>query len=424
MKRSILGICLSALFALSFANCDGLASKGSDNSLSALALAGLGSSTSWPPASVSCETDLESSYTTGTYATLCTPASGTDSVHFRVEGLEALGFNGYFYLFKGPSAAPASTSTASGSGNLALVHGRNTGDTNSNTWTKFGADGNYQAGDSSTVFADATFGNPGPSELCVDIVRRSGKTPRAIIWVTGKNNANCKVKNTLKEANATKVISNWTSETVSLASGTGAYFRFSNTSLLTAKKIVVSSVTATDTTECNTSLSSVTTPQALCEPDAGTGKHYRFNGIQLSGNHVAFCMTKGWSDASCMTAAGTGQFKFTLYSGGPPPPPMSYVDFSTEEVNTSSVPSFKTSSADICYDLTQTSPPRVTVWATGTSGADCGNKSSLTASNSILNKSDWVDTSIPGTGTSYATISNTTGTTPGTVTVSSDSVLP
>lgn len=423
MKRNIMTISFSLIFAISFANCDGPSST----DLTGLALAGVGTvstESAWPPATISCETQIDDgSYATGTYAELCSPTGGGDSVHFRIEGLQSTGPHGYLYLFKGYASAPTSTGTTAGSGNLALVHGRNS-NTNSNTWTKFGANGNYQAGDTTTEFDDTNLGNPGPSEFCVDIVRRPGTTPKIVIWVTGNNSANCKLKSTLTEANATKIVTTWSSETVALGTGDSAYFRFSNLTLLKAKKIVVANKNAINTTDCTTTLSAVTTAQALCEPDAGTGKHYRIDGVQLSGNHVAFCLTKGWSDATCQNATSTGQFKLTLYSGGPPPNPMSYVDFNTQNVSTSSVPSFKTTSADICYDITQTSPTRITVWATGTNGANCGNKTTLTAGNSILNKSDWTDTTIPGTGTSYATISNATGTTPGVVTVSSESVLP
>lgn len=179
-------------------------------------------------------------------------------------------------------------------------------------------------------------------------------------------------------------------------------------------------------TDCATTLSAATGAQELCEPAAGTGVHYRIQGVQMTGAHVAFCLTKGWSDATCLASpSSAGQFKYTLYTGGPPPPAMSYANYgNATNASTTPVPDFKTALADICFDITQTSPTRVTFWSTGQGGADCGDKSTLTAGNSILNKSDWTDTSAPAVGASYAAFSNATGSTAPTITVSTVSALP
>ncbi|MDF3821553.1 hypothetical protein P3G55_16735 [Leptospira sp. 96542] len=230
-KFSVLALvfCLS----ITFISCEQEDNKNDNNMI--LGLLGMASA----DAAKRCETTIDSaSYTTGSYAAICTPSAGSGKF-FRIEGMKALGENGYFYLFLGYSTTPTSATPAA-SGQYAFVAGKSISNANPYVWFRNSEYGNYQGGQTDSGANPSSFGFSTEQELCVSF---SGTTtaPTTYLWVTGVNGANCKVTGTLQKENAIVNYSGWPTAGNMITAGTGAYFRFSNTSLLTATKIAVSS---------------------------------------------------------------------------------------------------------------------------------------------------------------------------------------
>ncbi|TGK54204.1 hypothetical protein [Leptospira bouyouniensis] len=185
-----------------------------------------------------CETAIDASYTSGTYATLCTPQAGPGRF-FRFEGMKALGDNGYFYLFLGYAQTPTS-STPNASGQYSFVAGKSVSSPNPYVWFRNIEYGNYQGGQTASGANSNAFSFSTEQELCVSF---SGTTtaPTTYLWVTGVSGANCKNIATLQKENAIINYASWPNSGNVLSTSGQAFFRFSNVSLLTASKIVVSS---------------------------------------------------------------------------------------------------------------------------------------------------------------------------------------
>ncbi|TGL77229.1 hypothetical protein [Leptospira jelokensis] len=185
-----------------------------------------------------CETTIDASYTSGSYATLCTPQAGPGRF-FRFEGMKALGDNGYFYLFLGYSQTPTS-STPNASGQYSFVAGKSVSSPNPYVWFRNLEYGNYQGGQTASGANSTAFSLSTEQELCVSF---SGTTsaPTTYLWVTGVSGANCKNVATLQKENAIINYASWSNSANVLSTSGQSFFRFSNVSLLTASKIVVSS---------------------------------------------------------------------------------------------------------------------------------------------------------------------------------------
>ncbi|TGM03191.1 hypothetical protein [Leptospira jelokensis] len=185
-----------------------------------------------------CETTIDASYTSGSYATLCTPQAGPGRF-FRFEGMKALGDNGYFYLFLGYSQTPTS-STPNASGQYSFVAGKSVSSPNPYVWFRNLEYGNYQGGQTASGANSTAFSLSTEQELCVSF---SGTTsaPTTYLWVTGVSGANCKNVATLQKENAIINYASWSNSGNVLSTSGQSFFRFSNVSLLTASKIVVSS---------------------------------------------------------------------------------------------------------------------------------------------------------------------------------------
>ncbi|GBF51029.1 hypothetical protein LPTSP4_25600 [Leptospira ryugenii] len=184
-----------------------------------------------------CETNLET-YASGTYASLCSPSAGAGRF-FRVEGLKTTGDNGYLYLFLGYTSQPSSV-TPNSVGQYQFVVGKSVSNANPFAWFRNVEYGNYQAGQTASG-ANPSISFSSEKELCVNF---SGTTaaPKVNLWITDVNGANCQNTSTLTETNAIINYIGWsnTSNTISTSSSTN-FFRFSSTSLLSAKKIAISS---------------------------------------------------------------------------------------------------------------------------------------------------------------------------------------
>ncbi|XDD48573.1 hypothetical protein AB3N60_19225 (plasmid) [Leptospira sp. WS39.C2] len=187
-------------------------------------------------ASKKCETVIDATYTSGSYAQLCTPQSGPGRF-FIFEGMKALGDNGYFYLFLGYSQTPTS-STPNASGQYSFVAGKSVSSANPYVWFRNLEYGNYQGGQADSGANPTSFSLSSDQEICISFSGTS-TAPTTYLWVTGVNSANCKIRSSLQKENAVVNYSAWPNSANVLNSNNQSYFRFSNTSLLKASKIVV-----------------------------------------------------------------------------------------------------------------------------------------------------------------------------------------
>ncbi|EKJ85880.1 hypothetical protein CLV96_3177 [Leptospira meyeri] len=232
--KKFLTLTLASCLVLTFISCE--QEENADDNTTFLGL--LTVSQAMADATKRCETVIDGSYTSGSYAPLCTPTVGQGRF-FRIEGMKALGDNGYFYLFLGYSAAPTSATPAA-TGQYAFVAGKSVSSPNPYVWFRNLEYGNYQGGQAASGANPTNFSLSTDQELCVSF-SGTATAPTTYLWVTGVGGANCKLTNTLQKENAVINYSAWPSSGNVIPSGTQAYFRFSNVTLLTGTKIVVSS---------------------------------------------------------------------------------------------------------------------------------------------------------------------------------------
>jgi hypothetical protein len=200
-------------------------------------------------------------------------------------------------------------------------------------------------------------------------------------------------------------------------------------------------------TFCSTALNTgIRNYQTLCVPSAGSGRHFRMEGISMGAVqngfvYLAMGFPSGLESSTtnpATPAVGDGGFIFTAgkstscafswnyfrYSGitSPNANPCAAPKIFDGYRTTGDYPGART----VCLDITSSNPPRVTFWATGANGADCKDKSTLTAATALYSKDDWASANnqpISAT-THYAKISNETLATMTSVSVSSNTVLP
>ncbi|PJZ83042.1 hypothetical protein [Leptospira harrisiae] len=227
-------LALAFCMALVFLSCE--QEDGNDNSTTFLGL--LTVSQVMADATKRCETVIDSSYVSGSYSPLCTPSAGQGRF-FRIEGMKALGDNGYFYLFLGYSAAPTSATPAA-TGQYLFVAGKSVSSPNPYVWFRNLEYGNYQGGQAASGANPTNFSLATEQELCVSFSGTSS-APTTYLWVTGVGGANCKVTGTLQKENAIVNYAAWPTPGNVIPTGSQAYFRFSNLSLITGTKITVSS---------------------------------------------------------------------------------------------------------------------------------------------------------------------------------------
>lgn len=238
-KNNYISILSLFLFLfLSLANCQ--SKKETEDTTSNLAVLGLLDSQTKAALAATkvCESTIDSNYTSGSYASFCTPTAGTGKF-IRITGLKSLGENGYLYLFFGYTAAPTTT-TPSATGQYQFVIGKSISNANPFAWFRNSEYGNYQGGQTLSG-ANPSLSLTSEKEICINL-SGADVAPKVNFWVTGVNNADCQSKASLTTSTSIIDYNGWpsTSNVISKSS-TSHYFRLSSTSLLTATKIFVSS---------------------------------------------------------------------------------------------------------------------------------------------------------------------------------------
>lgn len=370
-------------------------------------------------ASTTCETTYQvvSSPVNG-YQSLCTPAAGPGKF-FRIEGTSVNLANKYFYLILGDSDANrvgtnTTPTNSAGDRKLSFIFGASSG---GSPWTYFTFNGNSTSQFTYPLHTVAPLTANGPSTVCFEVT--DTVPPQVTFWVTGYKTdgsaahtgmvadatVDCADTSTLTRANAVMVKVDWNTAQP-LATGS-AYIKSSGTSTADIAKVTrvfVSSnpvIGATDI--CSTEPGTGTTQ--ICAPSKGLARHYRVEGVQTTGAHTSVTLYTGYSSPPSGGQAATagGQSRTIFYHGnGTTPPPSTTVNYGNEDGALSTpFTGFTAAASEVCMDITDTTPPRITLWATGTNSADCKDRTTLTAANSLINKTDWTSATAAGNAAAY-----------------------
>ncbi|MDZ4728200.1 MAG: hypothetical protein SH817_18755 [Leptospira sp.] len=230
---------LLAVALLLFSNCE---TKSEEQTTNGAVLLGLVDSQSKAEAAriaatKVCETTIDSTYTSGSYAVICTPSAGVGRF-FRITGVKTNGDNGYLYLFLGYASTPTSV-TPNATGQYQFVFGKSVTNANPFAWFRNLEYGNYQAGQTASG-ANPSLSLTTEKEICVSFSGTSS-APRVNFWITGTNGADCQVRSSLTQTSSIIDYIGWSNASNVISSTSIAnHFRFSSTALLTATKIFVS----------------------------------------------------------------------------------------------------------------------------------------------------------------------------------------
>lgn len=404
------------------------------------------------PAGTFCSSDFNA--TTTDYQEICAPSAGSGH-HFRIEGAQTFGNNGFFYLAMGfPPSTTGNPATVAGDGKFIFTGGKSV--SCGFGWSYFRYSG-ITSPAANPCSAPEIFGDYGlgPQEVCLDV--SSHNPPVVTFWATGKNGADCKNRTTLTAATALYSKNDWASADNQPVNDVIHYMKVNSTSLATLSRVLVSSNTVIDYddpilggpagTFCETEIDPATANyQPLCAPTAGSGRHFRMEDIYLGANNNGFVyLAMGFptgleTSATNPTTPADGDGRFLFTAGKSVSCTFSwnyfrYTGITSPAANPCSVPvifdGFRDTGANpgpgtVCMDVTGANPARVTFWASGANGADCKDKSTLTALTALYTKDDWSSANIQpiSATTHYAKINNTALATMSSVAVSSNTVLP
>lgn len=190
-------------------------------------------------------------------------------------------------------------------------------------------------------------------------------------------------------------------------------------------------------TFCTTTLDPATSDyQILCVPTAGTGRHFRIEGLQTLGNNGYGYVSMGFPTmpvGNPATTVGDGRLIVTGGKSQSCDTGWTYVRYSgiTDPgtgvlCNTPIFGDYNLGPQTVCFDASADTPPRVTIWATGANGADCKNAATLSAATAVYSKDDWAsaDNQPVSSSTHFFKLSSYLLATASSVSVSSNTVLP
>ncbi len=395
------------------------------------------------PAGTFCSGTFNASTTD--YQPLCVPTEGRGR-HFRIEGVQVFGDNAFFYLALGFPASPTGNpTTAVGDGRFIFTGGKSVSCPFGWSYFRYSGITDPPAASlcAAEIFGDYTLG---PQEVCLDVSDHTA--PNVTFWATGENGADCKDRSTLTAATALYTKSDWSSANNQPINDLVDYMKVNNAASATMTQVLVSSRTVLDYgpvdpildgpagSFCETAFNAATTDyQPLCVPTEASGRHFRVEGAQTTGDNGFFYLALGFPPAPTgnpATTVGDGRFIFTggksvscgfgwsyfRYSGITDPAAASLC---AAEI----FGDYTLGPQEICLDVTGDTPPRVTFWATGEAGADCKDRRTLTTMSALYAKDDWssLDNQPVATATHFVKVNNTALVTLSNVGVSSRLVL-
>lgn len=200
-----------------------------------------------------------------------------------------------------------------------------------------------------------------------------------------------------------------------------------------AALLVSESAKQCETTINNSSTFDLANPIELCRPQAGTGRHFRFESLGASANNGYLNLLIGYgarSDSSNFptvtgfggsvsptTTSGDGRWRVFFGKSQSCDKALVSAQFSGTNTGVTKYEEIITTAAlsttigggsgagclaqnsgiwgptTVCLDISRGNTgvsPRLTVWATGKNGADCNQLSTLTPASAIFEKKDWV----------------------------------
>ncbi len=148
--------------------------------------------------------------------------------------------------------------------------------------------------------------------------------------------------------------------------------------------------------ECSTSITAANDGAfvELCEISS-TVRHVRIENARATATHGSAQILFGFSAPPTATsgALGADQFRVLLYGGGTPAPsPVLQATFGAADASIDENASYINAGATICFDLhdgSATTAPQFVVWVSGQRGANCNERSTLTAATAMGARVHW-----------------------------------
>ncbi|MBL0940245.1 MAG: hypothetical protein IBJ03_15225 [Gemmatimonadaceae bacterium] len=155
----------------------------------------------------------------------------------------------------------------------------------------------------------------------------------------------------------------------------------------------------TPLTECSTNITAATDGSfvELCQLSSPV-RHVRIENAKAGPTHASAQVVFGFSAPPTVTsgAIADGQFRVLLYGGGTPAPtPQLQASFGAVDATFDDNATYINSGATVCFDLhdgSATSAPAFVMWVSGQRGADCANRSTLTAATAMGARTEWRQT--------------------------------
>ncbi len=147
-------------------------------------------------------------------------------------------------------------------------------------------------------------------------------------------------------------------------------------------------------TSCSTDISQGDSFVELCAIDVPV-RHVRIENLRAPATHASAQIVFGFQapPAGANEPLAAGQFRVLFYGGGvPAPAALVQASFGTVDAALDGAAAFINAGATVCFDLhdgSATSAPASVLWVDGQRGANCGNRSTLTAASAFAARAQW-----------------------------------
>lgn len=335
-----------------------------------------------PPASATCSTSISPGQG-GQYVELCSLSHGSVS-HVRITGLMAPASHASAQIWFGFDSPPTTTQGPLEADQFKLMlYGGGPPSVPAMVQATFGDHDELLDGDTSFVTTIST--------VCFDLYRGSASAPPAfVLWIDGKNGADCEDRSTLSIASAFGVRALWRGAVGTIDTAAKMYFR--QTSGVAAsphidlfEEAVLPEATIRAAVSCSSTWVSNTDWQPTCVTAAGPARHVRIESAAATATNSYWYAVIGQDPSPTGNpAAGAGKLVVT---GGKSHTGASWTWFRFDDGTTAQFTYATTAGglytdapSTVCFDLGATSVgnARLVFWATGASGADCGDRTTLT----------------------------------------------
>lgn len=240
------------------------------------------------------------------------------------------------------------------------------------------------------------------STVCGDVHDGgTDSTPYVVLWVNGRNGADCADRATLTLASAFDSELLWDGPRAVNKATPTVYFQSNAvttypTITLYDEPVLEGAALAASTLTCETTWTADTNWQRLCAPLAGRARHVRVEGISsIANNSYGYLVLGAAADSTGSPSSAAGDRKLLVtfgrsssgaswtwfrFNGG------STAQFNYEAPTGSAL--YTAGPSTVCLDVGEIDGhARVLFWATGAGTADCSDWSTLTAANALYDSS-------------------------------------